>query len=98
VAMHISFANPAFLSRDEVPAETIAAEREIYEKLPDVQSKPDEIREKIVDGMLAKRLFADAVLADQTWIHDTSGALTVGKALGEHGAEVVEFARYALAD
>jgi translation elongation factor EF-Ts len=44
--------------------------------------------------MLAKRLFAESVLLDQPWIHDTS--LTVGKALGESGAAVREFARFAL--
>jgi elongation factor Ts len=96
VAMHISFANPAYRSRDEVPASAVDAEREIYEKLPDVQSKPEEIRAKIVDGMLSKRFFAESVLADQAWIHDDS--LTVGKALAEQGAEVVEFVRYALAE
>ena len=74
----------------------VAAEREVYEKLPDVQSKPEEIRAKIVEGMLAKRFFAESVLADQAWIHDDS--LTVGKALAEHGAEVREFVRYALAE
>jgi elongation factor Ts len=96
VAMHISFANPAYRTRDEVPESAVDAEREIYEKLPDVQSKPDEIRGKIVDGMLTKRFFAESVLADQAWIHDDS--LTVAKALAEHGAEVVEFVRYALAE
>jgi elongation factor Ts len=96
VAMHISFANPSYLRRDEIPESAIAAEREVYEKLPDVQSKPEQIREKIVDGMLTKRFFAESVLADQAWIHDDS--LTVGKALAEHGAEVVEFVRYALAE
>jgi elongation factor Ts len=96
VAMHISFANPAYRSRDEVPRSAVDAEREIYEKLPDVQSKPEEIRAKIVDGMLSKRFFAESVLADQAWIHDDS--LTVGKALAEQGAEVVEFVRYALAE
>ena len=68
----------------------------MYEKLPDVQSKPEQIREKIVDGMLTKRFFAESVLADQAWIHDDS--LTVGKALAEHGADVLEFVRYALAE
>jgi elongation factor Ts len=96
VAMHISFANPAYRSRDEVPSSAVDAEREIYEKLPDVQSKPEEIRAKIVDGMLSKRFFAESVLADQAWIHDDS--LTVGKAVAEQGAEVVEFVRYALAE
>jgi elongation factor Ts len=95
VAMHVSFANPRFVRREEVPASEVAAEREIYERLPDVASKPEEIRAKIVDGMLQKRFFAESVLTDQAWIHDDSK--TVGKALAEHGAEVVEFARYALA-
>ena len=95
VAMHISFATPRYLARDEVPAGEIAAEREIYEKLPEVASKPEEIREKIVEGMIQKRFFAESVLADQAWIHDDSK--TVGQALGEHGAEIIEFARYALA-
>jgi elongation factor Ts len=95
VAMHISFANPGYVARDEVPEDAIASEREIYEKLPDVAAKPEEIRAKIVDGMLQKRFFAESVLADQAWIHDDS--LTVGKALAEHGAEVREFVRFALA-
>ncbi len=46
--------------------------------------------------MLAKRFFAESVLADQAWIHDDS--LTVAKALAEHGAEVREFVRYAVAE
>ena len=68
----------------------------MYEKLPDVQAKPEEIRARIVDGMLAKRFFAESVLSDQAWIHDDS--LTVGKALTEHAAEVLEFVRYSLAE
>jgi len=96
LAMHIA-ASPgtAYVARDEVPAETIEAERAIYEKLPEVEGKPDDIRAKIVDGMLAKRLFADIVLVDQPWVHDSS--LTVGKALAEHGAEVREFVRQSVA-
>lgn len=95
VAMHVSFANPGYLGRDEVPETAVVAEREIYGKLPDVAAKPEEIRTKIVDGMLQKRFFAESVLVDQAWIHEDS--LTVGKALAEHGAEVREFARFALA-
>jgi elongation factor Ts len=94
VAMHISFADPRFLSREEVPAAEVESERAIYEKLPDVASKPEEIRDKIVEGMLQKRLYAESVLADQRWIHDDSK--TVGEALAEHGAVVREFVRYSL--
>jgi elongation factor Ts len=92
IAMHISFANPRFLIRDEVPDNEVAEERAIYEKLDEVASKPEQIRPQIVEGMLAKRFFAENVLLDQAWIHDPS--LTVGKALEEHGAEVRAFVRY----
>jgi elongation factor Ts len=95
LAMHISFAAPRFASRGDVPEEDIVAEREIYSKQPDIQSKPDDVREKIVEGMLGKRFFAENVLADQPWIHDTN--LTVGKALEQAGLEVVAFERFALA-
>ncbi len=96
VAMHISFARPDYLTRDDVSESAVAAERAVYEKLPDVQSKPEAIRAKIVDGMLTKRFFAESVLTDQEWIHD--GSLTVGQALAEHGAEVVEYVRYTVAE
>jgi elongation factor Ts len=96
LAQHISFANPQYASRGEVPDDAIAGERAIYEKLPDVVSKPEQVRPKIVEGMLGKRFFAEVVLADQPWIHETS--LTVGKALEERGAEIREFVRFALAE
>jgi len=96
VAMHISFANPRFTSRDEVPAAEVAAERAIYEKQPDVESKPDHIRPQIVEGMLSKRYFAQLVLVDQPWYRDDS--MTVGKVLDERGAEVLEFVRFAVAE
>jgi elongation factor Ts len=96
LAQHISFANPQYASRDEVPEDVVAGERAIYEKLPDVVSKPERVRPEIVEGMLGKRFFAEIVLADQPWIHETS--LTVGKALEERGAEIREFVRFALAE
>ena len=94
LAMHVSFANPRFLSREDVPEGEVEAERAIYEKLPDVSSKPEQVRAKIVDGMLAKRFFAEAVLLDQPWIHEPSR--TVGEGLAAQGAEVRQFVRYAL--
>ena len=94
VAMHISFANPRFVSREEVPADEVEAERAILEKLPDLEGKPDEVKDKIVEGRLTKGYFADTVLTDQPWIHNPDQ--TVGQALAEHGAAVREFVRYAL--
>ena len=92
--MHIAFAAPRFATRDEVPEEEVASERSVYEKLPEVESKPEQAREKIVEGMLNKRFFADRVLTEQPWIHDTGK--TVGQALSEESAEVLEFERFAL--
>ena len=92
VAMHIAFANPRFATRDEVPEDEIAAERQILEKLPDLAGKPDHIRAQIIEGRLAKGFFADAVLADQAWVHNPD--MSVGQALAEHGADVRKFVRY----
>jgi elongation factor Ts len=94
VAMHISFASPRFLTRSEVPTDEVETERSILEKLPDLEGKPDQVREKMIEGRLAKGFFAETVLEDQAWIHDPN--LTVGEALAEHDAEVRDFVRYAL--
>ncbi len=95
LAMHIAASNPQWISREDVPAETVTAEREIYANTDEVLSKPEQAREKIVEGMLGKRFFGVNVLADQDWVHD--GSKTVGKVLEEAGAEVLEFQRFALA-
>jgi elongation factor Ts len=95
VAMQIAAQNPQWISREDVPAEVVAEEREIYLNSDEVQSKPEQAREKIVDGMLNKRFFGANVLADQEWIHD--GSKSVGQALQDAGAEVLEFERFSLA-
>jgi elongation factor Ts len=97
LAMHISWSAPSWVRREDVPADAVASEREIYLNSDEVKSKPEQAREKIVDGMLGKRFFAAApggVLLDQPWIHDN--AKTVAQALGESRAEVVAFERHAL--
>ncbi|MGH3127573.1 MAG: translation elongation factor Ts [Gaiellaceae bacterium] len=98
LAMHISFASPEWTTRDDVPADVLAAERSIYENTDEVQSKPEAAREKIVDGMLNKRFFAavpGGALVEQAWIHDPSK--TVGQAMSEAGAAVARFARVSVA-
>jgi elongation factor Ts len=91
LSMHIAAAGPQWVNREDVPEDLVAAEREIYANSDEVQSKPEQAREKIVEGMLNKRFFADRVLTEQPWIHDTSK--TVGQALSEADAEVLEFER-----
>jgi len=70
-------------------------ELDIYRNSDELEGKPEQAKDKIVEGMLNKRFYAQQVLADQQWIHD--GAKTVADALKEAGAEVVEFERISLA-
>jgi elongation factor Ts len=95
LAMHISFAAPQYVTRDDVPAAEVNAEREILTKQPDVAAKPEEVRGKIVEGRIEKWL-AERVLEEQEWIHDSGKK--VGQALEGAGFEVIEFRRFALSE
>jgi elongation factor Ts len=95
LAMHIAASRPLYVRRTEVPAAEIDAEREILSKQPDVQEKPEQVREKIVEGRIQKWL-QEIVLEEQPWIHDTNRR--VGDVLGEAELEVVEFKRLAVAE
>jgi len=95
LAQHIAWAAPLYASRDEVPEAEVNAEREILSNQEDVLSKPENVREKMVEGRLEK-WFEGYVLTDQVWIHDTDRR--VGQVLAEAGLEVLEFARFALSE
>jgi elongation factor Ts len=98
LAMHISFGAPRWKTREDVPAAELEAERQIYLNSDELQGKPEQAREKIVEGMLGKRFFAatpGGVLADQAWIHDPHKS--VAQALADEGAEVVDFAYFSVA-
>ena len=95
LAMHIAAsAGTRWIGREDVPEDIVTAEREIYANSDEVKSKPEQAREKIVEGMLNKRFFAEQVLTDQPWIHETSKS--VGEILGDESAEVLEFERLQL--
>ena len=94
LALHIASARPTFKTRDEIAAELVDAEREILMHSDEVESKPAEVRAKIVEGMLNKKFFGESVLLEQTWIHD--GGLTVGKALQQGGLELVDYAWFSV--
>ena len=95
VAMHIAASRPAYVSRADVPDAEIDAEREILSKQPDVATEPEQVQAKIVEGRIEK-WYADNVLEDQEWIHDTSRK--VADVLTDSGLEIVEFRRFALAE
>jgi elongation factor Ts len=91
LAMHISFARPQYRTRDQVPADDVEQEREALSRQDDVVSKPEQVRDKIVEGRLQK-WYGDLVLLDQQWYRGTGN--TVGQELGD--MEVLDFAVYAL--
>lgn len=71
IAMHIAASNPApeFINRNEIPAETIAKEKELESQKDDLAGKPAEIVEKIVTGRVDK-LLAERVLLEQPFVKD----------------------------
>ena len=72
IAMQVAAANPSYVSRDEVPAEVIEKEREIYRQQMADQKKPPQVLDKIIEGKLEK-FYAEQVLLDQPFIRDATG-------------------------
>jgi elongation factor Ts len=95
ISMHIVFAKPNFLVREEVPAEAVAKETAIIaDKLkddPKNAKKPPEILQKIAAGQLNK-FYGEVVLPDQAYYRD--GAKTVAQILKDNGATVKKFVRF----
>ena len=99
LAMHISFASPEWTTKEDVPAELVEAEKQVYLNSDELAGKPEQAKEKILEGMLAKRFYAaqpGGALTEQPWIHDS--AKTVGQALAEAGATVLAFRRLSVAE
>jgi elongation factor Ts len=71
IAMHISFADPTWTKRDEVPQDIIDEESSIYAKQAKDSGKPEQVIEKIVAGKM-ESFYKERVLLDQEWIQDKS--------------------------
>jgi elongation factor Ts len=89
LAMQVAAAGPAYVSREEVPAEVIEKEREIYRQQMADQKKPPQIIEKIIDGKLEK-FYAEQCLLDQPFIKDATGKTRVKDLISQVGAQVGE--------
>lgn len=85
ITLHIAAAHPMYVSREQVPADLIEAEKEIYRA--QVQGKPDHVIEKIVDGKLDK-FYGTVCLLDQGFIKNPDQ--TVGELLKVKIAELGE--------
>jgi elongation factor Ts len=91
VGMQIAAMRPKFLSREEVPAETIESERRIAEQTAREEGKPEQAITKIVEGRV-NSYFKDFVLLEQASVTDNKKS--VKQALAEAGIEVTRFVRF----
>ncbi|MDR2565769.1 MAG: translation elongation factor Ts [Bifidobacteriaceae bacterium] len=91
VAMHIAAYSPTYLNRDDVSAETVAAERRIAEETAITEGKNEKAIPKIVEGRL-NGFFKENVLLEQAFAKDPK--TTVGKVLAEAGGAVTGFVRF----
>ena len=99
IAMHIAMAAPKYVSVDEVPAEELEKEKQIYFQAALNEGKPENIAEKIAEGRIKKYL-QEVVLLEQPFVKDDK--ITVGEliqqAIGKIGENIVvrRFCRFEL--
>jgi len=91
VAQHISFADPQYLTREDVPAETVENERRIVEEISRGEGKPEAALPKIIEGRVTA-YFKQVALLDQDYAKDNK--LSVAKVLADAGLTVSGFARF----
>src|SRR6185437_4521512 len=88
IAVHIAFTKPEYLSREDVPAAEIEAERATIAEISRNEGKPEAALDKIVDGRM-NGWFKDRVLLDQSYVRDEKQ--TIAGMLGS--ARIVAFAQ-----
>ena len=87
IAMHIAAADPKYVRREEVPADALDKEREIYRAQFEQSGKPASVVDKIVEGKLGS-FYEQVVLLDQKFIRDPN--LTVSQVIAEATAKMGE--------
>ncbi len=90
IAQHIAFADPKYLSRDEVPAADVEKEREIVTETAKNEGKPEAALPKIIEGRLTG-FFKEIALLEQPYAKDSKQS--VQKVLQDAGQTVSGFAR-----
>jgi elongation factor Ts len=88
IAVHIAFARPKYLRRDDVPADVVEAERQTLETITRNEGKPEAALPKIVEGRL-NGFFKDVSLLEQPYAKDDKQSITQVLA----GAEIIRFAQ-----
>jgi elongation factor Ts len=70
ISMHIAASSPSYVQREDIPAEVISKEKEIYAS--QIENKPPQVVEKIIEGKLEK-FYTDTCLMDQIFVKDPDG-------------------------
>ncbi|MBF1118439.1 MAG: elongation factor Ts [Solobacterium sp.] len=95
MAMQVASMNPTYVSRNEMPQDVVAHEREVQEGImandPSLANKPEKVKAGIIEGRVSKSL-QDMCLVDQEYFLDSN--LKCGQYLKENNAEVVKFVKY----
>ena len=91
IAQHISFANPEYLSREDVPTAAVENERRIVEEISRNEGKPEAALPKIIEGRLGA-YFKQVALLEQDYAKDNK--LTISSVLKDAGLTVSGFARF----
>lgn len=91
VAMHVAAVNPMVVNAEEVPADVLSKESEIYTAQAAESGKPADIVEKMVSGRLRK-FIEEVTLTEQAFVRDPD--IKVGKLVKDGNAEIVSFIRY----
>lgn len=95
MAMQVASMNPTYVSRNEMPQDVVAHEREVQEGImandPSLANKPEKVKTGIIEGRVSKSL-QDMCLVDQEYFLDTN--IKCGQYLKENNAEVVKFVKY----
>lgn len=91
IAQHISFADPQYLSRSDVPPSEVESERRIVEEISRGEGKPEAALPKIVEGRVTA-FFKQVALLEQDYARDNK--LSVSRVLSDAGLTVVAFARF----
>ena len=101
LAMHIAASNPLCVNEEDLPAEVLEREREIYKAQALDQGKPEKIVDKIIEGKL-KKFAAESCLMNQAFVKDTDK--TIADLVNELRAQTGEniqirrFARFVLGE
>jgi elongation factor Ts len=95
IAMHVAAVNPMVISGEQVPADVLAKEREVYSAQAAESGKPADIIVKMVEGRVRKYL-EEISLLGQMFVKDPN--TSVANLLKQHNAKVVRFVRFAVGE